>query len=117
MVVSFLVCDFGVKVLEFILLDLDGCMFGLCDIVGVCGMLVMFICNYCFYVQVVIDCISCDVDQLCVYGIGLVVILLNDVVYYLQDVFDLMKFEVQKYGFIFFYFFDEIQVVVCQFGV
>lgn len=116
MAVSPPVCDFGVKAPEFILPDPDGRAFGLRDIAGVRGTLVMFICNHCPYVQAVIDRISRDADQLRAHGIGSVAISSNDVAHYPQDAPDLMKLEAQKHGFTFPYLFDETQAVARQFG-
>lgn len=116
MAVSTPVCDFGATAPEFILPDPDGILHGLKDLTGARGVLVMFICNHCPYVQAVIDRIQRDARELQALGIGVVAISSNDVGAYPQDGPAQMKAEAEKHGFSFPYLYDETQAVARAFG-
>lgn len=60
-VFDMLICDFGWKVLDFMLVDLDGVKVIMMEYMGDKGLLIVFICNYCFYVKVIVDCFVVDV--------------------------------------------------------
>ena len=47
-------CDFGKKIINFSLKNIDNKIYKLNDIVGLNGTLVMFICNHCPYVKAII---------------------------------------------------------------
>src|SRR5512134_3875177 len=55
------------------------------------GLLVMFICNHCPYVQAVLDRIVRDARELQAAGIGVVAISSNDAAAYPEDGFDSMR--------------------------
>lgn len=116
MAVSTPVCDFGAPVPDFSLPDTDGRTVALSDVIGANGLLVMFICNHCPYVQAVIDRIVRDASALQANGIGVVAISSNDVDEYPQDGPVQMKVEVEKHGFTFPYLYDEDQSVARAFG-
>ena len=59
--------------------------------VGPNGLLVMFLCNHCPYVQAVLDRIVRDARELTQFGIGTVAISANDPVAYPEDSFEAMK--------------------------
>ncbi|NAZ18160.1 redoxin domain-containing protein, partial [Glutamicibacter soli] len=79
MAVSPPVCDFGASAPDFSLPGVDGLSYGLGDIRGPRGTLVMFICNHCPYVQAVMDRITRDARDLQAAGIGVFAISANDV--------------------------------------
>lgn len=103
------ICNFGWKAPSFTLPGTDGKTHALADIKGPRGMLVMFICNHCPYVQAVIDRIVRDARELQSMGIGVAAISSNDAVTYPEDSFDNMKKVAAKYGFTFPYLYDESQ--------
>ena len=63
------ICDFGWKAVDFELEGIDGKRYGLEEVRGSKGTLVMFICNHCPYVRSVIDRIVRDVKALQAEGI------------------------------------------------
>lgn len=58
------ICDFGWKVFDFFFEGVDGKIYFLLDVCGEWGILIMFICNYCFYVKVIIGCLVGEVKIL-----------------------------------------------------
>ena len=54
------ICDFGWKARDFALRGTDGKMYGLADVRGDKGTLVVFICNHCPYVKAVIGRLGVD---------------------------------------------------------
>ena len=115
MAVSSLDCDFGAAAPAFALPDPDGRIYSLEDLAGPRGLLVMFICNHCPYVQSILDRILRDARDLQALGIGVVAISSNDVTAYPQDAPPLMKAEAQRHGFSFPYLHDETQDVARAF--
>jgi peroxiredoxin len=96
---------------DFTLPGVDGRVWRRADVAGPNGLLVMFICNHCPYVQAVVDRIVRDVRALRELGIGSVAISSNDARTYPEDSFDNMKVFAQKHGFDFPYLYDETQDV------
>lgn len=80
------------------------------------GLLVMFICNHCPYVQAVIDRIVRDTRELAPLGIGAVAISANDTAAYPEDSFDHMAAMARRHGFPFPYLYDESQAVARAYG-
>lgn len=115
MAVSSLDCDFGAAAPAFALPDPDGRIHRLEDLAGPRGLLVMFICNHCPYVQSILDRILRDALDLQALGIGVVAMSSNDVAAYPQDAPDLMKALAQRHGFSFPYLYDETQDVARAF--
>lgn len=83
---------------------------------GARGLLVVFICNHCPYVQAVIDRIVRDARELQPLGIGTVAISSNDVAAYPEDSFDNMRAFAQRHAFPFPYLYDESQQVARAYG-
>lgn len=105
------ICDFGWQAPDFNLEGVDGKRYGLADVRGAKGTLVMFICNHCPYVHAVIDRIVREVAALKDLGIGAVAIMSNDTEAYPQDSFDNMKRFAEQHHFNFPYLIDPTQEV------
>ncbi len=110
------VCDFGWKAPEFRLPATDGKTYGLADIRGANGTLVMFICNHCPYVLAVIDRIVRDARDLAPLGIGVAAICSNDATTHPADSFPKMAEMAERQGFPFPYLHDESQEVARAWG-
>ena len=110
------VCDFGLPAIDFDLPGTDGRRYTLADCRGPNGLLVMFICNHCPYVQAVIDRIVRDCRELAALGIGSVAIMSNDVVAYPDDSFEHMTQLARALDFPFPYLLDETQAVARAYG-
>jgi peroxiredoxin len=83
---------------------------------GPSGLLVMFICNHCPYVQAVIDRIVRDARDLAPLGVGVVAISSNDPVAYPEDAFDKMAEMARRHAFPFPYLYDESQEIARAYG-
>jgi peroxiredoxin len=105
------ICDFGWKAPSFTLPGVDGRTYGLGELRGKNGTLVMFICNHCPYVQAVTDRIVRDVGELKGLGVSAVAISSNDATSHPDDSFDNMKRFAAERGFNFPYLYDESQEV------
>jgi peroxiredoxin len=110
------VCDFGWKAVDFDLPGVDGRRYSLRDAAGPNGLLVMFICNHCPYVQAVRERIVRDVRELAQHGIGAIAIMSNDPSDYPEDSFDNMKKVAREFGFPMPYVQDETQEVARAYG-
>jgi len=110
------VCDFGRKAPQFDLPGVDGKRHTLASCRGPKGLLVMFICNHCPYVQAVIDRIVRDCSELAAHGIGSVAIMSNDPADYPEDSFENMKQIAVARRFPFPYLQDETQEVARAYG-
>lgn len=111
MAVSPPVCDFGWKAPDFRLPDTSGRLWSLDDIRGPKGLLIMFICNHCPYVQAILDRLQRDAEALMDLGIGVAAISSNDVESYPEDSPENMARLAAERGFRFPYLFDETQAV------
>jgi peroxiredoxin len=80
------------------------------------GLLVMFICNHCPYVQAVLDRIVRDARDLQALGIGVVAICSNDAAAYPEDGFESMQRLWRDRGLPFPYLRDETQNVARAYG-
>ena len=105
------ICDFGWQAPDFSLEGVDGRSYGLQDIRGEKGTLVMFICNHCPYVRAVIDRLVRDVAELQALGIGAAAVMPNDTEAYPADSFENMKVFAAENGFTFPYLIDRTQEV------
>jgi peroxiredoxin len=105
------ICDFGRKAVDFRLKDADGRAYGLEDVRGAKGTLVMFICNHCPYVRAVVDRVARDVRDLQAKGIGAIAIMPNDYQQYPEDAPAKMKIFAGQHGFTFPYVIDETQEI------
>jgi peroxiredoxin len=106
----------GMTAPDFTLPGTDGRTWSRDDARGPNGLLVMFICNHCPYVQAVIDRIVRDARELQALGIGCVAISANDVAAYPEDSFDHMKDVAARHGFSFPYLYDASQQVARAYG-
>lgn len=110
------ICDFGWKAADFRLPGTDGKTCTVADVRGPKGLLVMFLCNHCPYVQAVVDRIVRDVRALQPQGIGVVAIMSNDTEAYPDDSFENMKRFAAAHDFSFPYLLDESQDVAKAYG-
>lgn len=110
------VCDFGWQALDFDLPATDGRRYTLADCRGERGLLVMFICNHCPYVQAVLDRILRDCRELQTLGVGSVAICANDAQEYPEDSFENMARLARARAFPFPYLHDESQQVARAWG-
>jgi len=110
------ICDFDFPAPDFCLPGVDGRSWSLDDCMGEKGLLVMFICNHCPYVQAVLDRIVRDTDDLATLGIPSVAIMSNDTQAYPADNFEHMRTLAEQAGFSFPYLLDESQAVARAYG-
>lgn len=110
------VCEFGLPAPDFRLPGTDGKSYTLNELRGPNGLLVMFICNHCPYVQAIRDRILRDVRELKALGVGAVAISSNDPSDYPEDSFANMKTIATELNFPMPYLFDESQGVAKKFG-
>ena len=110
------VCDFGRPATDFGLPGTDGKRYTLADCRGPNGLLVMFICNHCPFVQAVIDRIVRDCRELATLGVGSVAIMSNDVAVYPEDGPENMAQLARRLDFPFPYLYDESQAVARAYG-
>ena len=88
----------------------------LADVRGENGLLVMFICNHCPYVQAILDRMVRDAKALADLGVASVAISSNDATAYPEDSFPLMAEVAAAQGFPFPYLYDESQEVARAYG-
>lgn len=110
------VCDFGRAAPDFDLPGVDGRQHNLASCRGPNGLLVMFICNHCPYVQAIIDRLIRDCRDLQTEGIGCVAIMSNDVQAYPADSPAEMARWAQQLDFPFPYLYDAEQAVARAYG-
>jgi len=96
---------------DFKLKGTDGKTYSLADAKGPKGLVVMFICNHCPFVQAIADKLARDMKELASLGVGTIAIMSNDVENYPEDSFDNMKKFKAAHGFAFPYVIDETQAV------
>ena len=106
----------GMLAPDFSLPGTDGRTWTLDEVAGPQGLVVMFICNHCPYVQAVVDRIVRDMRALRATGIGAVAISSNDVEAYPEDSFEHMKTFARRHGFDFPYLYDATQQVARAYG-
>ncbi len=106
----------GWKAPDFRLKGTDGKTYSLKDAKGPKGLVVMFICNHCPFVQAVAVKIAADMKELAALGVGSIAIMSNDTENYPEDSFENMaKFKAQ-HDLIFPYVIDETQEVAKEYG-
>lgn len=110
------VCEFGLPAVDFSLLGIDNTVWTLEQCRGENGLLIMFICNHCPYVQAIMDRLVRDTKALREFGINTVAIMSNDPTDYPEDSFDNMQKIAEQFSFSFPYLFDETQQVAQSFG-
>jgi peroxiredoxin len=101
---------------DFRLPATDGRSYGLDDVAGEKGTVIVFICNHCPYVIAVIDRLVADARELLKEGIGFAAICANDAKAYPQDSFEAMKVFAQTHDFPFPYLHDESQSAARAYG-
>ena len=105
----------GIPAPDFALPGVDGRIHTLESCRGENGLLVVFMCNHCPYVQTVLDRIVRDAHDLERFGIGTVAISSNDAVTYPEDSFEAMQRLARDKAFPFPYLYDESQDVARAF--
>ena len=106
------VCNFGWRAPDFDLPGVDGQRHSLQSCMGENGLLVMFICNHCPYVQAIRPRLVRDCRELRdEHGIHSVAIMSNDPADYAEDGFDNMVKVAAEFDFPFSYLFDATQAV------
>jgi peroxiredoxin len=110
------VCDFGAPAPDFFLRGVDGREWSRDACRGPNGLLVMFICNHCPYVQAINAKLVRDTRDLAGYGVGCVGIMSNDTEKYPEDSFDNMVKVARELGYPFPYLIDETQEVARSYG-
>jgi peroxiredoxin len=110
------ICNFGWAAPEFDLPGVDGNHYKLDNARGKNGLLVMFICNHCPYVQSIRDRIIRDTAELQQHGINSIAIMSNDSAAYPEDSFENMQTIARQYNFPFPYVWDQSQQVAKQYG-
>jgi peroxiredoxin len=106
----------GTAALTFRLPAADGKTYGLDDIAGSKGTVIVFICNHCPYVKAVIDRLVSDAKLLMAEGIGFAAICSNDARAYPEDSFDNMQRFAKTHAFPFAYLHDDDQSVARAYG-
>ncbi len=110
------VCNFGWKAADFSLPGTDGMHHDLASSRGPNGLLVMFLCNHCPYVQAIIDRIVRDCRELKTHGIGAIAIMSNDPAEYPEDSWDNMVTLTRTLELPFPYVLDASQEVAHAYG-
>jgi len=105
------VCDFGWKAADFTLADPDGDKFIMSEQLGDKGLLIMFICNHCPYVQAIAQRLTTDTDALMSEGINVLAVMSNDYRYVQADAPANMKRFAAHHDWKFPYLVDEGQLV------
>ncbi len=110
------VCAFDTPAPDFTLPGVDGRVWTRDQCRGERGLLVMFICNHCPYVQAVRERLVRDVQDLQALGIGCVAIMSNDPADYPEDSFQDMQRVAREFGYPFPYLYDETQGIARAYG-
>ena len=110
------ICDFGWKAPDFTLKDPDGKPFTMSQSLGDKGLLIMFICNHCPYVQAIATRLAADTQTLMDEGIQVAAVMSNDYRSVQADSPVNMKRFAAHYGFTFPYLVDEDQAVGRAYG-
>ena len=101
---------------DFSLKATDGKTYTIEECRGENGLLVMFICNHCPFVQAILDKIIREAVGLQANGVGVVAIMSNDTQNYPDDSFKNMKKLAEEKEFTFPYLLDEKQEVAKRYG-
>ena len=109
-------CNYGEKLPNFKLKNVDESFVNQDMVKGENGTLVFFICNHCPYVKAITKKLISTVSEITKYGIKSVGIMPNDIVKYPEDNFENMKKFFNKNQFNFPYLIDENQSVAKKFG-
>lgn len=109
-------CDFDAPAAPFLLPGVDGKRYTLEQVRGPQGLLVMFICNHCPYVQAIRERLVRDTRELKLLGVHSVAIMSNDPREYPEDSFENMQAVAREFAFPFPYLWDETQAVAKAYG-
>lgn len=110
------VCEFDKPAVNFALPGVDDDIWTLTDCKGAKGLLVMFICNHCPYVQSIRERLVRDTLELQTLGINAVAIMSNDPTDYQEDSFENMQAVAKEFDFPFPYLIDETQEIAKAYG-
>jgi peroxiredoxin len=105
------ICDFGWQAPDFCLKDPDGNPHTMSAYLGKKGLLIMFICNHCPYVQAIASRLAQDTQTLIAEGINVLAVMSNDYHYISEDSPANMKRFAAEHQFTFPYLVDENQEV------
>jgi len=108
--------DEGWQAPEFELKATDGKTYTLQNVAGENGLVVMFICNHCPYVQAILDKIIRDMNELKKNGVNAIAIMSNDANEYPEDSLENMKKLAEEKTFPFPYVIDETQTIAKSYG-
>ncbi len=106
----------GWKAPDFKLKGTDGKDYALADVRGVNGLLLVFMCNHCPYVQKQLDRLVTLAGQLKELGVGMAAISSNDAEQYPEDSFENMQKLAANKKFPFPYLYDATQEVARTYG-
>ena len=101
----------GTRAPDFRLPDTDGRLVSRDDHADAPGLLVMFLCNHCPYVQHIRERLAEFAREFQAKRLAIVAINANDVASHPDDSPQKMKIEKQRYGYVFPYLYDESQAV------
>lgn len=110
------VCEFGKEAIDFSLPGIDNRVWTLEECRGPRGLLVMFICNHCPFVQAIRERLVRDTRELRDHGVNAVAIMSNDPTLYKEDSFENMQVIARQFGFPFPYLLDEDQEIARAYG-
>ena len=110
------ICNFGEKAYDFRLHGTDDNVWSLEDCAGPNGLLLMFICNHCPYVQAINHKLVRDATELREFGVHSVAIMPNDYQAYPQDSLENMRRAAVEFAYPFPYLLDETQAVARSYG-
>lgn len=110
------VCEFNAPAIDFSLPTPAGDMHTLNDCRGESGLVVMFICNHCPFVQAILPELVGDVAELQSIGVNTVAIMSNDIDAYPDDAPSKMQQLAEEFDFTFPYLFDANQSVAKAYG-
>lgn len=108
--------ELGIAAPDFSMPGVDGNSYGLQDIMGPKGAVVVFICNHCPYVKAITERLVVAAEALKADGIGFAAICANDATSHPADSFENMKLFAKERGFTFPYLRDETQEVAQAYG-
>jgi peroxiredoxin len=101
----------GTPAPDFRLPDTGGALVSRDDHAAAPGLLVMFLCNHCPYVQHIRGALADFAREYQAKGLAIVAVNSNDVAAYPDDSPEKMKAEKARYGYVFPYLYDESQAV------
>ena len=110
------ICDFGWQAPDFTLKDAYGESHTMRDYLSEKGLLILFICNHCPYVQRIALRLATDARQLMDEGVNVLAVMSNDYHRYEADSPEKMKEFASKFNFPFPYLVDEEQSVGRQYN-